>query len=209
MSAVQLSQKARPPHSINPVRVLVSDAGQIEDVRDVVEATLAKLAPVIVEMARARHLTIRTELVNAFLQGAAPRPVDMALARLQARAHRQIFDATEWLTASEIADLANLGLGNPAATVNRWKQQGKIFAISRDGKDYFPRYCLGPDFRPLAHILGVTAVFGDRTADQLAAWFESTSGYLGGKRPRELLATHPDRVLAAARDATQSEQAAG
>lgn len=208
MGAVRPS-RAKSTQAAMSARVLVSNASPIDDVRDEVEATLSELVPVIAEMARARHITIRKELVNVFLQGAAPRPVDMALARLQARALRQVFDGTEWLTANEIADLANLGPGNPAATVNRWKLQGKIFAISRDGKDYFPRYCLGPDFRPLVHIAGVTAVFADCSAERLAAWFESTSAYLGGKRPRELLAIHPERVLAAARDAIESEQVAG
>ncbi len=34
----------------------------------------------------------------------------------------------------------------------------------------------------------------------LAAWFDSTSRFLGGKRPRELLTTEPAKVIAAARN---------
>lgn len=191
------------------VRLDLVDQDGIEDVRAEVEATLARLAPVVVEMVRDRHAAISKELVNVFLQGATPRAVDLAQARLQARAYRQVFEGTEWLSAAQIGELARLGTGNPTGTVNRWKAQRKLFAIHRNGKDHYPRYGLGPDFRPLPQLAGVLKVLGHYDGERLAAWFESPSGYLDGRRPRELLASQPGQVLAAARDAVEAEQVAG
>jgi hypothetical protein len=181
----------------------------IEDVREEVEAALSRLAPVVVEMVQDRRTTFRRELVGAFLQGAAPRSVDLTQARLQARALRQIFEGTEWLTAAQVGELAHLGTGNPTGSVNRWKSLRKIFAIARDGKDYYPRYALAADFRPLPQLAEVLAVLAHYDGERLAAWFESPSGCLGGQRPRRLLASQPERVLAAARDAVDTEQVAG
>jgi hypothetical protein len=191
------------------VRLDLVDQNGIEDVRTEVEATLSRLAPVVVEMVRDRHAAISRELVSVFLQGATPRAVDLAQARLQARAFRQVFEGTEWLSAAQIGELAQLGTGNPTGSVNRWKSQRKLFAIHRDGKDHYPRYGLGPDFRPLPQLADVLQVLAHYDGERLAAWFESPSGYLGGQRPRELLASQPEQVLAAARDAVEAEQVAG
>jgi hypothetical protein len=192
-----------------PLHLDVADESNIEDVREEVEATLSRLVPVVVEMARNRRTTLSKELVSAFLQGAMPRPVDLAQARLQARALKQVFEGTEWLTAAQVGDLARLGTGNPTGSVNRWKSLRKIFAICRDGKDYYPRYGLGPDFRPLPQLADVLSVLAHYDGERLAAWFESPSGFLKGQRPRELLASQPERVLAAAADAVEAEQVAG
>ena len=192
-----------------PVHLDAADENDIEDVREEVEATLSRLVPVVVDMVRDHRTTISRELVGAFLQGATPRPADLAQARLQARALKQVFEGTEWLAAAEVGELAGLGSGNPTGSVNRWKSQRKIFAICRDGKDHYPRYGLGSDFRPLPRLAEVLSVLAHYDGERLAAWFESPSGFLNGQRPRELLASQPGRVLAAASDAVDAEQVAG
>jgi hypothetical protein len=146
-----------------------------------------------------RRGAVRDQLVDLFVGDVALTPVDMKRARLEAQALRAIRRGTEWLTAAEIAELADLGPANPIATVSRWKQQGRIYALRQGGKDYYPRYALGPDFHPLPVIKQVLAVLTGYGPELLAGWFDSTSRFLGGKRPRELLANDPSRVLAAAR----------
>jgi hypothetical protein len=179
---------------------------RLEGVREQVEATLQNLAPVVADLAREHQAQTRRELVESFLGGAAPRPADMVRARLQARALRKIYEGTEWYTAAQLAELAGLGAGNPAATVNRWKQSRKVFAIERDGKDHFPTYAFGPDYRPLPALAPVLQVLAPWSGDRIAAWFESTSAFLQGQRPRELLHAEPQRVLEAAQRAVQLEQ---
>ena len=122
----------------------------------------------------------------------------MKRARLEAQALRAIRHGTEWLTVAEVAELADLGPANPTGTVSRWKQQGRIYALRQGGKDCYPKYALGADFRPLPVIKEIMAVLAGWEPELLAGWFDSTSRFLGGKRPRELVASEPAWVLAAA-----------
>ena len=153
-----------------------------------------------------RREVVRDQLVNLLVGDVALTSVDMKRARLEAQAVRAIRQGTEWLTAAEIGDLAGLGPANPIATVGRWKQQGRIFALRHGGKDYYPRYALGTDFHPLPAIKEILAVLAGYDPDLLAAWFDSTSRFLGGKRPREIVGTEPARVLSAARNMIEVQE---
>jgi hypothetical protein len=141
----------------------------------------------------------RQQLVDLLVGDTAFLPVDMSRARLEAKAMRAIQQSTEWLTAAQIANLADLGSANPIATVGRWKRQGRIFALRRDGKDYYPRYALGSDFCPLPVVKEVMKVLTDYDPELLASWFDSSSRFLGGRRPREIMAVEPATVLKSAR----------
>lgn len=188
-------------------RVELNQPG-LEQEREAVESLLPELAVTALELRSSRREEKRRQLVELFLGDVQPTPLDVRRARLEAQAHRAILTGTEWLTASQIAELAQLGSGNPAG-ISRWKQQGRIFAIRRDGKDYYPRYGLDDDFHPLPALKDVIRALPHYSHERLAGWFESGSGYLDGQRPRELLATDPQRVLEAARDAAESEESAG
>ena len=98
----------------------------------------------------------------------------MRLVRLQEHAREAVQLGTEWLTSAEHAELAH------------WKDQGLIFAISRDGEDLFPRYALGADHRPFRVMAEMLALLKEYSSENLASWFESTSSVLGGARPREV-----------------------
>ena len=126
-------------------------------------------------------------------------PSDTKLARLEAQAMRSVWQNTEWLTAADIADRAGLRPGNSVATVSRWKRQGRLFALRQDGTNLYPRYALGDNFRPLPVIKDILAMLDGYDPELLAAWFDSTSRFLSGGRPRERVVTEPTQVLAAAR----------
>ncbi len=153
-----------------------------------------------------RREAVRDQLVNLLVGDVALTSVDMKRARLEAQALRAIRQSTEWLTAAEVGDLADLGPANPIATVGRWKQQGRIFALRQGGKDHYPRYALGPDFHPLPVVKEILAVLTGYDPELLAGWFDSTSRLLGGKRPRELVASEPAKVLAAARNMIEAQE---
>lgn len=177
--------------------------------RKAIEELLPQLAVTALEVRHVKREQVRRQLVELLVGDVHPTAVDMTSARLEAQAYRHILTGSEWLTAQQIGELANLGTGNPVATVNRWKKDRKIFAVNRDGRDYFPRYGLGPDFRPLSQLAQVLKVLDTYGGERLAAWFESTSSFLGGKRPREVFATDPKWVVDAAQDAVEVEQFAG
>jgi hypothetical protein len=176
-----------------------------KDVEDV-EQLMKDVVVLALTVRPERRVVVRDQLVDLLLGDVALRPVDMKRARLEAQALRAVRQGTEWLTASEIADLADLGPANPIGTVSRWKQQGRIFALRQGGKDFYPKYALGPDFRPLPVVKQIMVVLAGYAPELLAAWFDSTSRFLGGKRPIDLLAIQPEWVLAAARNMVEVQE---
>ena len=164
------------------------------------------LAEEVVRAVRATSNEMRRHLlVQRLLSEVPPKEADMRRARLEANALRAVRENTEWFTAAQIAELAGLGRSNPAGTVSRWKRQGRIFALQHSGKDLYPKYALGADFQPLPAIKSILGVLRGYDPKLMATWFESTSGFLAGKRPREVIASDPERVLAAAKDTIEGQ----
>ena len=166
----------------------------IEDVKQLIQEVIVTALSVRPQ----RREVVRGQLVELLVGEVALTPVDMKRARLEAKALRAIRHSTEWLTTAEIAALADLRPANPIGTISRWKQQRRIYALRHGGKDYYPKYALGPDFHPLPVIKEILAVLSGYDPELLAGWFDSTSRFLRGRRPRELVATEPAKVLAAA-----------
>jgi hypothetical protein len=176
-----------------------------KDVREV-EQLMSDVVSLALTIRPERRGSVRDQLVELLVGGISLTPVDMKQARLEAKALLAIRGGAEWLTAAEVAELAGLGPANPIGTVSRWKQQGRIFALRQGGKDFYPRYALGADFHPLPVIKELLAALAGYDAERLAAWFESSSRFLDGKRPREVVATEPANVLAAARNMIEVQE---
>ncbi|EQB99940.1 hypothetical protein [Photorhabdus temperata] len=105
-----------------------------------------------------------------------------------------------WLTSTAVSDGYGFKSSNKSAGPNRWKNSNRIFAITLDSKDYFPQYALNEDFKPLDIVKKIITLFGDKkTPWGLAVWFGSNNGWLGNKKPKEVLITMPEQVLIAAR----------
>ncbi len=122
------------------------------------------------------------------------------------QARKAVLESGDWLTAAEVAQLAELSTRNPSAQPNKWKKQGQIFAINHGGVDYFPGYGLDRNagFRPskvMAKVIEILAKNKDSWG--MAYWFRSDNSFLGGKRPQDLVASKPERVIEAAMDEVQ------
>jgi hypothetical protein len=62
-------------------------------------------------------------------------------------------------------------------------------------------YGLTPDHRPRREIAEILKIFGDaKDSWRLAFWFAGLNSFLDDERPRDVLATDPERVIAAAKD---------
>ena len=127
------------------------------------------------------------------------RQLDATRAALEQRAIAALFDGTEWLTAEQIGRLRDPDARNPHGTANRWRGEGKVFALTKGGTLYYPRYAFDETLDPRPAVAAVLSVLAGYSPYRVASWFESTSGALGGRRTRELLAAAPDRVVEAAR----------
>lgn len=180
------------------LRITVPEATTSEELADL-EKTLAKVAIFLVAMRRAKYEVSPERIARLFLNDRELKPADIKRLMLEAQAYRQIAAGGPWLTAAEVADLAGLVQASGADTVISWSKARRIFAIHRSGQDYFPLYGLGSDFRPAPAMSELMQIL-PWPGEQLAAWFESTSSFLGGWCPRELFEGAPELVLQAARD---------
>jgi hypothetical protein len=146
------------------------------------------------------------ERVEALIKALVPDPPMSDTKRLQttmqANAMNRIIHSGDLITAADISRLAGLSSRNPSAQPNRWKKAGQTFAIPFNGTDYYPLYTLDPtaNYRPYKAVAEVISILTNKDAWGLAFWFASLNGYLGGKRPQDLLATKPDQIIAAAKD---------
>ncbi|MFC5696194.1 hypothetical protein ACFPU0_11570 [Pseudomonas sp. GCM10022186] len=143
------------------------------------------------------------QLVSLLLPKVPIRPGALKEAQMLAMAKKAILESGDWLSARDIATLAGLTSENPSSRPNRWKREGRIFAIRHNGYDYFPIYALSKasGFRPLPAMAEVLKVFaGLKDGWGLAYWFASVNSFLSGNRPQDLLITDADRVVAAAAD---------
>lgn len=169
----------------------------------VIAETFARLAQ-LVRQGFARHEREALEsLVEALVPNAPLTPTQFKEAAMLAKARTAVLADGNWLTTAQIAELAGFSASNPSAQPNKWKRDGQIFAIRHRGVDYFPGYGLDPKtgYRPRKAMARLIEAFGEsKDGWGLAYWFSSANSFLGGKRPQDLLATQPDRVLAAAAD---------
>lgn len=142
-------------------------------------------------------------MVDMALPKPAPEPHVLKEAAMTIRARERVLNSGDLLTAADIAKLAGFSEKNPSTQPNKWKKAGLIFAVQHKGTDYFPSYSFDPQngFRPHKAMAKIIEIFGDRKGDWgKAYWFSSDNSFLSGSRPQDVLAKHPERVIAAAKD---------
>jgi hypothetical protein len=164
--------------------------------------------PVILSLARllVRASEERKERAEALIEAMLPRPeVQSPIAVLQARrnavAREALIREFGALTSLQVAELAGSQAKNKAALAHRWKEEGRIFAVQSQGTTCFPAFQFDASGRPRPVIADIIEALGHRGSEwQLALWFIAETGWLGGRRPVDLLEREPEVVLAAARD---------
>jgi hypothetical protein len=169
------------------------------------EASVIAAAEHVADLTLDNYQEAKNRAVEYFLQGAVMQPLDIRKARMMADAMRLIFAGTEWLTAEQLgASLAFKGVPGSrdprragSARVNRWKNEHRIFAIQRDGKDWYPRYQFDESFSPLEIMKTIIREFAEAPRIEMAGWMESPNNYLDGKRPREVVRNAPSQIVEA------------
>lgn len=128
-------------------------------------------------------------------------PIDETRVKLQARALERIYEGSKWLTGVRISELGIHNIGDPVAAARQWKEEGQLISLEIGGQEMYPAYMFGTDSAPLPIIQEIISALHGWDPVAIAGWFESTSSFLSGKRPRELVAKNPSKVLRAAQDA--------
>jgi hypothetical protein len=151
---------------------------------------------------RLYHSKVRNRQLLQHLLAPAEVPSGAELVQLRrnAEARRAFLAEFGALTSKEVAELAGSRATNRAALANRWKAQGRIFAIETGGQSLFPAFQFAEDGQARPVVAEVLAALGPKAAGwQTALWFTGANGWLGAKRPVDLLESAPEAVAAAAR----------
>ncbi len=122
---------------------------------------------------------------------------------MNAEARDAVLKSADWFTAAQLSQMANLKGRNANAQPSRWKRNGRIFALRQNGRNYYPGYALHPEaaYRPIKGLAPILKRFeGELDEWDIAIWFASINGFLGGRAPKDLLLSAPDKALAAAED---------
>jgi len=172
--------------------------------REAIAQTLETLVQLTLGCQISRDREVLESLVKVLLP---PIPVPQMAIREAAmirKARAEVLESAEWLSAVRLATLAGMSLVNPNAQPSRWKRDGRIFSIKPLGSvELFPAYGLDPlkGFRPIEELAEIITILKDQKDGWgLAYWFSSLNGFLGGRRPQDVLSKAPREVVAAAAD---------
>jgi predicted RNA-binding protein YlqC (UPF0109 family) len=152
----------------------------------------------------AKQRRTAAELVDALMPRFQDLPGQAAVlqARRNAEARRELLESYGAVTSGGVAELARSKAKNRAALANRWRSEGRVFAVPVDDELVYPLFQFSEEGRPLPVVAETLAAL-DRSGDlsdwQRALWFTSANGWLAGRRPVELLERDPNTVIEAAR----------
>jgi hypothetical protein len=130
-----------------------------------------------------------------------PRPEAVLQARRNSEARRLFLEEFGALTSGEVAELAGSRAANRSALANRWRKEGRILGVTLHDTVYYPGFQFDEHGRPLPLISEILWALDatDLSEWEVALWFTKRSGWLGDRRPVDLLLEDPDTVLEAAR----------
>lgn len=123
--------------------------------------------------------------------------------RMLEETERRVLSGTAWLASTDLHHELQVNPLDYDARLASWLAQGQLFALERDGFQIFPRYAFSPSLEPVPALRVVLNVMQGRSPFQIAAWFESTTSFLAGKRPREVLSQDAAAVVEAAQHCVQ------
>ncbi len=92
---------------------------------------------------------------------------------------KKVFEEGDWLTAEDINKIQRKPPAKRSLPANDWKRRGRIFSVSCDGKEYYPRYQLDAVFQPLPIIGNILKAYGE-CADtwSIATWFHFPNSWI-------------------------------
>jgi hypothetical protein len=153
---------------------------------------------IIESLVRQRHDTER--LIEAMLpESPVPTPPAVLQARRNAAAREELITEFGLLSSADVAARAGSRAKNKAALANRWKQEGKILSVNHQGLLFFPAFQFDDDGQPLPVLVSILSSVGRQSGGwELALWFIAANGWLGGRRPVDLLRREPEAVARAA-----------
>ena len=119
--------------------------------------------------------------------------------RLQAEVRKEFLKSVELLTSAMVAQLNDSNARNASALANRWKRERRICAVSSGRNDLYPAFQFDAHGRPRPTVREVLRHLAESSDWGRALWGNSPSGWLGDRRPLDVLDEDPTAVVEAAR----------
>lgn len=171
------------------------------------EKTYRDLAEQLPKVLHRHQKRLEERQIEALLEVFAPPEPDAdagnSLVMDNLAARQRFLERFTCHTSKEVAALAGHKAKNVSMTAFRWKQAGKIFAVPGPREELYPAFQF-QDGKPHPTVAPVLAELPKRKSPwQIAFWFVSNNGWLGGATPAESLADGDAVVGAARREAEE------
>ena len=134
-----------------------------------------------------------------------PSEADTQMAQRLAAQRAAALNEFGYFTAEQLAEANRSRAVNRGALADNWRKRRQVFAVQHPDKslrerDVYPAFQFS-NHQPLKVVREVLAAFGERKDPwKLALWFTSNNGWLpGSARPVDLLDSHPEAIIEAAR----------
>jgi hypothetical protein len=131
---------------------------------------------------------------------AVPSPAQALLAQREAEARWVLLEEFGAYTSEQIADNRSRAK-NRHALANRWRSEGKAFAVELRGQRLYPGFQFDSEtFAPRPVVASVLAVLPrpQMSEWEVALWWVAGNDRLGGRRPVDLMLEEPEAVIDAA-----------
>jgi hypothetical protein len=134
-----------------------------------------------------------------------PSEADTQMAQRLAAQRAAALNEFGYFTAEQLADANRSRASNRGALADNWRKRRQVFAVQHPDKslrerDVYPAFQFS-NHQPVKAVREILAAFGERKDPwKLALWFTSNNGWLpDSARPVDLLNSHPEAVIEAAR----------
>jgi hypothetical protein len=176
--------------SETPIVLALSTRDQAE------AATLGDVVLAARQLLRERASTYE-ELLSALIpkDSLAVGPGVLEQARLNAEARTGLAREFGLLSSHDVASGAGSKAANAASLVSRWRKEDRVFAVDVDGTARYPGFQFGETGQALS-VVGrvIEAADAHLSGWGLALWFTGSTGWLGGRRPVDVI-DGPDEHL--------------
>jgi hypothetical protein len=187
---------APPPEPLRAVLTAIRDA--LADHPRVVVAITGLESPESDPVQERRELNALIEQMTPEL--AVPSEAKVSQARRNAEARTQLLQEFGALTGDQVGE-EHSKARNRHALAARWRKEGRMFGVPHRRQMLYPAFQFDPgsgELRPVIREV-LAALPRDRMSDwEIALWWVAANGWLGGRRPVDVLDDEPHALVAAA-----------
>jgi hypothetical protein len=175
-------------------------AGELTRLERVLAAARGRLETAAHGVAADHRAAQLERVVEALLPVAVPSSAAVWHAQQSAEARLALVSEHGAWTAAEVAERAGSTSTNRSALASSWRAAARVLGVEWKSRTVFPAFQFGADGQPRPVVADILTHLRRSGLDdwQAALWFASPTGWLGDRRPVDVLTQDPGAVEAAA-----------